>query len=49
MGLIFERPSFKSHFLTQWSKYVEAILLYAEKSSKKGVSSKLVDLDRDGK
>lgn len=48
MGLIFEQTSFKSRFLAQWSLYVDAVLLYAEQSSKKGVSSKLKDLDRNG-
>ena len=48
MGLIFEQASFKSQFLAQWSTYVDAILLYAEQSSKKMIFGMLKDLDRNG-
>ena len=48
MGLVFEQTSFKSRFLTQWSKYVEAVLIYAEQSSKKSVHKHMKNLDRNG-
>lgn len=49
MGLIFEQTSFKSRFLAQWSKHVDAILLYAEQSSKKMIFGMLKNLDRNGR
>ena len=41
MGLIFQKESFKSIFLQQWSRYVPAIIQYAEQSPRKSVKRKI--------
>ena len=48
MGLIVAKLHVKTHFLSQWTKYVPAILSYAEKSTKKNVLSQLTDIDEAG-
>ena len=37
LGLILEQQSFRSQFMAQWLKFVDAILLFAGHSRKKGV------------
>ena len=51
MSLIFGgKSTIKFDFIKQWqSRYVPAILLYAEKSTKKNITSLLTDLDEAGK
>ena len=45
MGLIFGKASIKSFFISQWAKYVPAIILYGEKNKKKNMSKYLEFLD----
>lgn len=37
MSLIFGKANIKAQFLTEWNRYVPAILTYAEKSGKKNI------------
>lgn len=48
MGLVICKHDVKSKFLSKWKSYVKAILQYAEKSRKKNISNKLIDLDQAG-
>ena len=48
MGLVICKHDVKSKFLSKWKSYVKAILQYAEKSRKKNISNKLIDLDEAG-
>ena len=49
LGLVLEQQSFRSQFMAQWLKFVDAILLFAGHSRKKGVCTILDGLDKDGR
>lgn len=48
MGLVICKQDVKQRFLRNWSVYVKAVLQIAEKSRKKSISSKLLELEEDG-
>ena len=50
MTLIFGEVDLKTQFHIRWTtKYVPAILRYAEKSTKKNIAKQLAELDEGGK
>ena len=49
MSLIFGKTNIKTQFLTEWNRYVPAILTYAEKSGKKGIAKHVKDRNECGK
>lgn len=48
MELILGKSSVKGNFLAQWTKYVPAILAYANRSVKKSVSCHVHEVDIQG-
>lgn len=46
--MIFRKSDVKSSFYSQWSRYVPAVLAYAEGSGKRSVGSYLADMDKEG-
>ena len=44
MEFVCAKPDVKSKFMEQWTRYVPAIISYAEKSAKKSVCQ-LVDIE----
>ena len=43
MSLIFGKANVKAQFLTEWNRYIPAILTYAEKCGKKGIAKFVKD------
>lgn len=48
-GLIIGRSGAKKDFITEWLKYVPAIISYGEHSRKRAIANVLLDLDLTGK
>ena len=48
MSLVVNKNDVKASFMLEWKRFVSAILLYADKSSKKELKSLITGLDESG-
>lgn len=48
-GLIVNRVATKRSFITEWCKYVAAIISYGQACRKRSIDNELLDLDLTGK